>query len=139
MKIGNVGIAPFYYNWNLELGLFATGMDPVVISTGWDIRSVIDADPITFVHEANLQSLPDGMITLAIRLKNPLLNGDPVVFANLNPNPPAPDWQVLGTLNRPPVLNPIGNHTVRAGQTLRINISTTDPDGNNPTFSASGE
>lgn len=139
VRIGNVGIAPFYYNWNLELGLFATGMDPVVISTGWDIRSVIDADPVTFVHEANLQSLPDGTITLAVRLKNPLPNGDPVVFANVNPNPPGLEWQVLGTLNRPPVLSSIGNHTVRAGQTLRINISTTDPDGNNPIFSASGE
>ena len=38
--------------------------------------------------------------------------------------------------NRAPVLNPVGNKTVTAGQTLSFTISATDPDGDSLTYSA---
>ena len=38
----------------------------------------------------------------------------------------------------PPVLNPVGNKTVQAGQTLEIFVSGTDPDSNPLTYSATG-
>jgi hypothetical protein len=40
-------------------------------------------------------------------------------------------------VNRPPVLNSIGNKTVNEGQLLTFVISATDPDGNPLTYSAS--
>ncbi len=40
------------------------------------------------------------------------------------------------TLNRAPVLNPIGNKTIAAGQSLDFTISASDPEGDPVTFSA---
>lgn len=94
---------------------------------------------ITFIYQADVGDLPGGAITLAVRLKNPLPNGDPVVFANANPDPPAPGWQRIGTYNRTPVIRPIVSHSVSAGQTIQIKVTATDPDGDAPAFSATGE
>jgi len=94
---------------------------------------------ITFIYQADVGDLPDGAITLAVRLKNPLPNGDPVVFANANPDTPAPGWQRIGTYNRTPVIRPIVSHSVSAGQTIQIKVTATDPDGDAPAFSATGE
>jgi MBG domain/Putative Ig domain/Bacterial Ig domain len=43
----------------------------------------------------------------------------------------------VGNVNRPPVLEPIGNRTVNEGQILTISIKATDPDGDSLTYSAS--
>ena len=40
--------------------------------------------------------------------------------------------------NQAPVLNPIGNKTVTADQTLSFTVSASDPDGTTPSLSASG-
>jgi hypothetical protein len=40
--------------------------------------------------------------------------------------------------NRPPVLDPIGNKTTRPGETLSFNVSASDPDGDQLTYSGSG-
>jgi len=40
-------------------------------------------------------------------------------------------------VNRPPVLDPIGNRDVNEGDTLTFTLSATDPDGDSLTFSAS--
>ena len=143
VKIQNIGVAPFYYKWDLELGLFQSNTLCQTLTTDWDIRTVIDGTLITFAHEANLDGLGSGDYTLAIRLKNPLQNGDPVIFANSNLNPPAPDWQVLGTYHKPdsnsaPVLTGIENRSIPVGQALQFQISANDADGDTPTFSASG-
>jgi hypothetical protein len=42
----------------------------------------------------------------------------------------------VGNVNRPPVLNPIGNKTVSEGQILSFNVTASDPDGNALTYSA---
>ncbi len=41
-------------------------------------------------------------------------------------------------VNRPPVLNTIGNKTITVGQSLTFSVSATDPDGDALTYSASG-
>jgi hypothetical protein len=43
----------------------------------------------------------------------------------------------VGDVNRPPVLNPIGNQTVNEGQTLSFTVTGSDPDGNALTYAAS--
>ncbi len=46
----------------------------------------------------------------------------------------------LNTPNTPPSLNPIGNITIQAGQTITFTIDATDPDpAQTPEFSATGE
>jgi len=43
----------------------------------------------------------------------------------------------VGNVNRPPVLNPIGNKTVNEGDTLQFTITASDPDGDTLTYSTS--
>ena len=43
----------------------------------------------------------------------------------------------VGDVNRPPVLNPIGNQSIPEGQTLTFVVTASDPDGGTPTYSAS--
>jgi DNA-binding beta-propeller fold protein YncE len=42
----------------------------------------------------------------------------------------------VGNVNRPPVLDPIGNKWVNEGETLTFTLTATDPDGNDLIFSA---
>ncbi len=44
----------------------------------------------------------------------------------------------VGDVNRPPVLDPVGNQTVNEGELLSILLSASDPDGDNLSFSMSG-
>ena len=57
-----------------------------------------------------------------------------------NGTPPQNDFETftitVGTGNRPPTLNPIGNKTVNEGQTLAFTATASDPDGGTLTFSA---
>ena len=46
-------------------------------------------------------------------------------------------FTTTGSVNHPPVLNPIGNKSVNEGQLLEFAISATDPDGDPLTYSAS--
>jgi hypothetical protein len=43
----------------------------------------------------------------------------------------------VGNVNRPPVLNSIGNKTVNVGETLQFTVTATDPDGDSLIYSAS--
>lgn len=45
--------------------------------------------------------------------------------------------EVAISINRPPVLNSIGNKSVNEGQQLQFTVSATDPDGNSLVYSAS--
>jgi hypothetical protein len=61
-----------------------------------------------------------------------------VVVGDMNGNA-VPASVVNGTIsvNKPPVLNPIGGKSVNEGQLLTFTISATDPDGDSLTYSAS--
>ncbi|MCM8857906.1 MAG: putative Ig domain-containing protein [Candidatus Thiodiazotropha sp.] len=43
---------------------------------------------------------------------------------------------VGGTLNRPPVLDPVGNRSANVDETLEITLTSSDPDGDNVSFIA---
>jgi len=58
-----------------------------------------------------------------------------------NGTPPESDSEeitiTVGDVNRPPILNPIGNKTVTEGDPLEIIVTATDPDGDDLTYLAS--
>jgi hypothetical protein len=141
LRLQNIGVAPFYYPWAFEFGLFSGGeLRHTVAPADWDVRTVVDAGWITFEHAAQ-EPLSPGTCTLAVRLRNPLAGGLPVIFANENPNPPDPSWQVLGTvtINHPPELQAIGSRMIRAGESLSIQVQAADPDHDSLRYSASAE
>jgi YD repeat-containing protein len=47
-----------------------------------------------------------------------------------------PDTVAINAVNRPPVLDPVGNHTVALGDSLTLQLTAADPDGDALTFSA---
>jgi hypothetical protein len=57
-----------------------------------------------------------------------------------NGSPPLPAQEAItitvGNVNRPPVLNPVGNKNVTEGEPLTIALTATDPDGDALTYSA---
>jgi hypothetical protein len=46
-----------------------------------------------------------------------------------------PDTVAINTVNRPPVLDPVGNRTVVLGNSLTLQLAAADPDGDTLTFS----
>jgi hypothetical protein len=100
VKIENVGIAPFYYNWPVEVALVSNAGDTMeTVSTEWDMREV---KPEGGEYEWHIQFAPSAAVTpqvqVSLRVVNPLERGLPLRFANASQGE---EWLILGTV--PPV------------------------------------
>ena len=98
VSVRNTGVAPFYYDWKLELGaLDREGRLLKAWPTAWRLTQLLpgDSDRI-WRHE--LESLPDQTERIAVRVVNPLPNGLPLRFANKRPQPNG--WMELAAVRR---------------------------------------
>lgn len=86
ISIENRGVAPFYYQWPVELvGLSADNREISSVATNWKLPAVMpDQQPQEWTAELSLfDSLFDGDIEkVAIRVPNPMPGGKPIRFAN---------------------------------------------------------
>lgn len=97
----NHGVAPFYYDWPVELGIAGpdgslvhswtadcslTGILPGAGETIWNI-------PVPTVKP------PPGPCSLLLRVRNPLPTGRPVRFANRAQDEPTGGWLMMGRFN----------------------------------------
>lgn len=83
--ITNLGAAPFYYDWPVNLLLFDAGGTPVKqATTVWSLRSVLPGNgPDTdFQATIDISSLPTGTYQLGLQVPNPMAGGKPLRFAN---------------------------------------------------------
>jgi hypothetical protein len=102
LTVRNLGVAPFYANWPIELAAFDTSGDVVQRwPTQWSLRGLLPGDDdrrwVATVDTSMLQQ-PD--LQLALRVVNPLPNGVPLRFANKSQDQHAPGWLSLGAVNR---------------------------------------
>lgn len=84
VNIKNLGIAPFYYNWPVTLE-FINSSGNVVLThmTDWNITEIAaDGKNHKFKTTVNISKLKKGTYQVALRIKNPLSNGNPLRFAN---------------------------------------------------------
>ena len=104
VSVENRGVAPFYYAWKTEYALLAPNANkPITTLQGNGLLTgLLPQSPARIWRESfDLNGIPAGNYTLAIRVPNALENGNPVRFANREQDRDAPTWCSLGTITIP--------------------------------------
>jgi hypothetical protein len=94
----NLGVAPFYYDWTVQLGaLDGSNQLAGAWLTSWKLSSLLPAATNTVWNWtlAN-HGLAPGRYKLALRVINPLPTGLPLRFGNLAQDADVPGWLTLG-------------------------------------------
>jgi hypothetical protein len=99
--VWNTGVAPFYYDWPVQLAALNRGN--VLANTwtaAWTLSSLLPAAANT----AWSFTLPDhglaaGQYRLLLRVRNPLENGVPLRFANTTQDADLQGWLTLGQVS----------------------------------------
>jgi hypothetical protein len=100
LSIENRGVAPFYYDWPMQISIADDEGRPVnVWETDWKLTSVMPGEPATVLEAALSQPEVDaGEYELLLRATNPLPGGKPLRFANAEQDRDKAGWLTLGTL-----------------------------------------
>jgi hypothetical protein len=105
LRIQNIGVAPFYYDWPIELGVIdSAGKVVATVDSGWKLTELLPAEiqtPYTeWAYHSTASSLvpklAPGGYTLALRVVNPLPNGKSLKFANASQDANLVGWLTLG-------------------------------------------
>ena len=96
----NRGVAPFYYDWPVEFGLLdAEGRVVRTFKGAGRITGLLPGDkPRVWDEKLVLQGAKVGAYKLALRIANPLPEGNPVRFANVSQDRHAIGWLTLTTV-----------------------------------------
>jgi len=99
--ITNTAVAPFYYPWTVEVGLWSDNKLQKTWTTDWDITRIIPGqDAITY--EITLKEFPATSkdARFLLRVVNPLKNGFPLRFANKTQDADLDGWLTLGEIGK---------------------------------------
>ena len=97
MTIRNIGTAPFYYDWPVQVAaLSADGKISRIWATSWKLTALKPGMSSTWKVPVNTRGLTAGYYTLVVRALNPLSNGVPLRFANASQDQTLPGWLTLG-------------------------------------------
>lgn len=98
LKLRNTGVAPFYYDWPVQLG--ARNSNNVLVktwTTTWKLSSLLPATTNTlWSWNQSGHGLASGTHKLLLRVQNPLTNGVPFRFANVTQDADISGWLTLG-------------------------------------------
>ncbi len=98
LAVVNNGVAPFYYDWPLELA--ALGQDGAVLQTlavDWKLTGILpSAKPTRWSITLSAREVPAGCRKLGLRAIHPLKNGKQLRFANASQDADSPGWLTLG-------------------------------------------
>jgi hypothetical protein len=128
LALRNLGVAPFYYDWPVELAaLLDDGSLVRRWSTPWTLRGLAPA-PTNSLWNIALPAgeFPEGVFVLALRVVNPLPNGKPLRFANATQDQHRPGWLTLGRFH---VLPPVLTATRESETSVRLHITGALPAG----------
>lgn len=96
LSLENLGVAPFYYDWPLELALVdSQNQIAVRWTTDWKLSSVLPGAGQTWKFSCPLAGLKKGQYHLLLRVINPLPNGKALRFANQEQDQMLPGWLTL--------------------------------------------
>ncbi|HYG21356.1 MAG TPA: DUF4832 domain-containing protein [Verrucomicrobiae bacterium] len=98
LQLRNAGVAPFYYDWPVQLGLLNSSNALVQTwNTPWKLSSLLPAATNTlWSWSREDHGLQPGAYTVLLRVLNPLTNGVPFRFANDAQDIDVPGWLTLG-------------------------------------------
>ena len=96
LTLENRGVAPFYYDWPIEFGLFAGGkVQHTFKGTGKLTGLLPDDKPRTWTEKLDFGKVPAGTYTLLMRVPNLLPKGSPLKFANTTQDKDVEGWLSL--------------------------------------------
>lgn len=125
VDILNTGVAPFYYDWPVQLAALNNSSEIVQTwTTPWNLSSLIPGTNAVWTYAQPNPGLPAGQYTLLLGVKNPMTNGIPLRFADTTQDANAIGWLTLGqfsVLAAPPILNGI---LVPSGFFLQVHRAT---------------
>jgi Domain of unknown function (DUF4832) len=100
-SLRNTGVAPFYYDWPLEMAVVDSDMKTVYeCRPKWSLTQLLPGDPDRdWAHEIPAGTLTYGKYHLLIRVLNPLKSGMPLRFANTTQDRDRQGWLTLGLVN----------------------------------------
>jgi hypothetical protein len=97
VKIQDIGIAPFYYDWPMQIAAIDVhGRVAKSWTTPWQLTSIKPGDPVEFDATLTTAGLRPGAYTLVLRAANPLSQGVPLRFANAAQDTVRDGWLTLG-------------------------------------------
>jgi hypothetical protein len=98
LQIQNTGVAPFYYNWPVQLGVLNSS-DTLVQTwtTPWMLTSILPSPTnALWNYTQSSYGLAAGQYKLLLRVQNPLTNGVSFHFANQAQDADVVGWLTLG-------------------------------------------
>jgi len=101
LGLGNMGVAPFYYDWPVQLGALNTNNGLLIAwTTAWKLSSILPAatNTIWSFSQTN-HGLGMGTYKILLRVQNPLPNGVPFRFANDAQDADLSGWLTLGQVS----------------------------------------
>ena len=106
LHLQNTGVAPFYYNWGVQLGVLNKSNQMILTwDTPWRLDQVqplaVDrSKPYTiWSFTQTTHGLQPGDYTLAMHVVNPLANGKVLKFANVTQDQNLNGWLTLGSFS----------------------------------------
>ena len=94
VEIGNTGVAPFYYDWPVYIGLLdEQGKATHEEKTDWSLTGLLPGETVRLVHRLPAR---DEASQVAIRVPNPMQGGIPLRFANQEQRLDEDAWMLLG-------------------------------------------
>jgi hypothetical protein len=98
LQIQNTGVAPFYYNWPVQIGVLnASNTLMQTWTTPWTLTTILPGSTNTIWNYSQISyGLAVGQYKLVLRVKNPLTNGVSFHFANQTQDADVVGWLTLG-------------------------------------------
>jgi hypothetical protein len=98
LRIENTGVAPFYYDWPVQIAAVdRDGHIAKTWTTGWQLITVKPGTPVGWASAMDTGGLHPGRYTLVLRAANPLSGGVPLRFANADQDRTLTGWLTLGS------------------------------------------
>jgi hypothetical protein len=101
VELANIGVAPFYYDWPLQVGALNSS-NTLANSwvTTWKLSSLVPATTNTvWSFSQTNHGLAAGTYKILLRVQNPLPNGVSFRFANAAQDADLPGWLTLGQVS----------------------------------------
>jgi hypothetical protein len=101
LAVTNSGVAPFYYDWPVELGVLdSEGRLAATWRMDWRLTQVMPVEPSTrWQITLDLSHLASGRYRLLLRVPNPMPGGYPLRFANQTQDAHVQGWLTVGDIN----------------------------------------
>ncbi len=98
--VTNTGVAPFYYDWPVELSaLDVSGRIRATWKTDWKLTGILPGEPArVWQHHLPTGAWATRGTRLVVRVPNPMPGGRPLRFANQEQDRHLEGWLTLGTL-----------------------------------------